>query len=151
MIPEEEVLNNIKEMGYVALKPRAIYPSYYKLHDGTIVQAFIHVNYLLADPNTPQGFRVNSTNLVTAFVPREKRKPASFQPFTQEELQNGVVEEDVEYEVMRENFSVYELSNGLVMSIKTVMGQIRKTKYFTIDGEPIYLVNVNPILKVKKD
>src|SRR5437660_687374 len=130
MIPEEEVLNNIKEMGYVTLKPRAVYPSYYKLHDGTIIQAFIHVNYLLADPQNTQGFRINSANLITAFVPREKRKPAAYQPFTPEEMQNGVIEEDVEYEVIRENFSVYELSNGLIISIKTVMGQIRKTKFF---------------------
>ena len=151
MIPEEEIGNNVKEMGYITLKPRAIYPSYYKLNDGTIIEAHIHVNYLLPDPLNPQGFAVNSTNLVTAFVPKEKRKPTAFEPYSPAELQSGVIEEDVDYEVLRENFSVYDLSNGLVMSIKTVMGQIRKTKYYSRDGEPIYMVNINPILKIKKN
>ena len=60
------------------------------------------------------------------------------------------LEEDVEYEVLHENFSVYDLSNGLTLSVKTVVGQIKKTKFFTRDGEPVYVVNTNPIIKTKK-
>jgi hypothetical protein len=37
------------------------------------------------------------------------------------------------------------------MSVKTVAGQISKTKYYTRQGEPIYIVNLNPVIKVKKN
>ena len=152
MIPEEEITANIKEMGYILAKPRVIYPSYYRLQDNTnaIVEAIVRINFLIPYSRSPQGFSVNPNNIITVFVPKEKRRPEAFVPFTPQDLQAGIIEDDVEFEVLRENFSVYDLSNGLVLSIKTVMGQIRKTKYVAVTGEPLYLININPIIKVKK-
>lgn len=149
MIPEEEILENIKEMGYVTLTPKAVNPSYYKLGDGTIVRALVNLNFMLADPNKPQGFSINSNNLVSAFVPKEKRRPELHQNYNPAELQSGIIDEDVDFEVLRENFSVYDLSNGLTMSVKTVVGQVKKTKYYSREGEPIYMINTNPIVKAK--
>lgn len=150
MIPEEEILASIRDMGYIMATPRALYPSFYKLNDGTIIRALIHINYLLPDPQSPQGFAVNSINTVSAFVPKEKRNPRVYVPYNPAELNASIIEDDVEFEVLRENFSVYDLSNDLVLSVKTVVGQIKKSKFLTKDGEPIYSVNTNPILKVKK-
>ncbi|MCE9652623.1 MAG: hypothetical protein K8Q89_06160 [Nitrosarchaeum sp.] len=151
MIPEEEIMSEIKEMGYVTIKPRVERPSYYKLSDGTIVKALVHINSIIADPRNPEGFNVNPTNLVSAFVPKEKRNPMGFQPQSQgEDLAQGMIEQDVDFEVLKEDFSVYELSNNLILSVKTVVGQISKTKHYTKEGESVYLVNMNPIIKVKK-
>ncbi len=150
MIPEEEIRNNLVDMGYILATPRALFPSYYKLNDGTIARALININYLIADPQAPQGFAVNQTNSVTAFVPKEKRHPELFQPYNTAELLKDPIDEDVEFEVLRENFSVYDLSNDMILSVKTVVGQIIKSKYHTRDGEPIYSINTNPIIKAKK-
>lgn len=150
-IAHEEVDGWIKDMSYVIVTPRTLEHSYYKLKDGTIIKALIHVNHLIADPKSPQGFAVNSTNLVSCYVPKDKRNPAAFQPYTTAELQGGIIDDDMEPEPLRENFSVYDLSNGMVLSVKTVAGQISKTKFLTQDGEPIYLVSTTPIVKVKKD
>ena len=150
MIPEEEALNNIKDMGYITVSPRALNPSYYKLNDGTIIKAIVYVNSLIADPKNPEGFAINSINIVNAFVPKEKRTPERFQPYNQSELREGIVDDDMDFDVLRENFSVYDLSNGMVLSVKTVVGQITKTKFLTKDGEPVYSINTNPIIKVKK-
>lgn len=49
-----------------------------------------------------------------------------------------------------EEFSTYELSNGVLLSIKAVAGQIQKSRKRTEFGEPIYSVNINPIIKFKK-
>ena len=73
-----------------------------------------------------------------------------FRPFEQSELLSAVTDDDMEPEPLKENFSVYELSNGLVLSVKAVAGQISKTKFFTVDGEPVYIVNTTPISKIKK-
>ncbi len=151
VVPEEEIETNINEMGYVTVKPKAIYPSYYKLSDGTVIKALVNINYALPDPRFPDGYGINSNNIITAYVPREKRRPEAFQPFNPAELPQGIIEQDMDAEPLRENFSVYELSNGLIMSVKTVAGQISKTKYYTRQGEPIYIVNLNPVIKVKKN
>jgi hypothetical protein len=148
--PEEEIYSNIKNMGYVLAKPRRIFPSFYKLTDGTIIKIDIIMNHLVPDPRQPDGFNINSTNVVSSFVSRDKRKPEAFVPFSPAEPNTGIVDEDVEFDVLQENFSVYELSNGLVMSIKPVLAQVKKTKFYTEMGEPVYTMNFNPIIKVKK-
>lgn len=150
MIPDEEIQSHIREMGYISATPRAIYPSYYKLNDGTILKALVTVNYLLPDPRQPDGFNVNTTNILSAYVSKEKRRPQQYRPFTQAEITSSIIDEDVEFEVLRENFSVYELSNGLVLSLKTVVGQVKKTNLVDFGGEPIYIVDTKPIIKIKK-
>lgn len=151
MIPEEEIFAEIKEMGYITIKPRVERPSYYKLGDGTIIRALVHINSIVQDPRNHDGFNMNPTNLVAAFVPKEKRNPAGFLQQPQgANLAEGIIEPDVDFQVLKEDFSVYELSNGLILSVKTIIAQIGKTKYYTKEGEPVYLVNMNPIIKVKK-
>ncbi len=150
MIPEEEIHANVKEMGYVTAKPLKVEPSYYKIIDGTIIKAIVNIHYLLPDSKSPQGYSINSSDTISAYVPMEKRNPMRFQPYDPAQLRDGVIEEDIETETLRENFSVYELSNDMILSVKTVVGQINKTKFFTQEGEPVYIVNTNPIIKVKK-
>lgn len=150
-IPHEEVDGWIKDMGYITVTPRTLEPSFYKLKDGTVIKAIININHLIADPKSSQGFAINSSNVVSCYVPKEKRNPAAFQKFDQAELQGGIIDDDMEPETLRENFSVYDLSNGMVLSVKTVVAQISKTKFYTQDGESIYLVNSTPVVKVKKN
>ena len=150
MIPEEEIQANVKGMGYVTAKPLKVEPSYYKIVDGTVIKAIANIHYLLPDPKSPQGYSINSSNTISAYVPMEKRNPMGFQPYDPSQLKEGIIEEDIETETLRENFSVYELSNDMILSVKTVVGQINKTKFYTQEGEPVYIVNTNPIIKVKK-
>jgi len=149
--PNEEIEGWIKDMEYVTAEPIKIEPSYYKLKDGTIIKALININHLSPDPHSPQGFSADQSNIIVSYVPKEKRNPAAFQPFNPAELGNNIDDEDMEPEPLRENFSVYKLSNGMTLSVKTVAGQISKTKFCKQDGEPIYVVNVTPIVKIKKN
>ena len=152
-IPLEEVEGYIKDMGYIIATPRTVEPSYYKLKDGTIIKALIHVNYAILSsgpvPDTPH-FAINSTNNIAVYVPKDKRSPTPFQPFNTSDLQSAVIDDDMEPEPLRENFSVYDLSNGTVLSVKTIVGQIGKTKFYTRDGEPVYHANMTPIVKTTK-
>jgi hypothetical protein len=131
-------------------RPRVISPSYYKLGDGTILRAHVNLNYALADPRQPDGFTANTTNTTICYVPADKRRPDLFTNYDPSELASGIVNPDVDCDVLSENFSVYDLSNGIVLSIKTVVGQVQKTRFYTREGEPVYMVTVNPVIKVKK-
>ncbi len=149
MIFDDEINQDIARMGYILPKVRAQYPSFYKLIDGTILRIIILLNHILPNPNRLDDYDINTTNIVSSFVPIEKRRPESFISAATIQ-QTDVIDEDVEFEVLRENFSVYDLNNGMVMSIKPVLGQVKKTKVYSSQGEPIYITNVNPIVKFKK-
>ncbi|MBA3749318.1 MAG: hypothetical protein H0X03_00185 [Nitrosopumilus sp.] len=144
-----DVNQNIVGMGYILPKIRVQYPSFYKLTDGTILRVIVLLNYILPFPNKLDDYDINSTNIVSSFVPLEKRRPELFTP-ANALLNTDIIDEDVEYEVLKENFSVYDLTNGMVMSIKPVVGQVKKTKFYSIQGEPIYITSINPIVKFKK-
>ena len=58
--------------------------------------------------------------------------------------------QDLEFEVLKEDFTVYDLSNGFILKVKPVLAQVNKTKSFSFDGEPIYTVNIAPIIKITK-
>ena len=88
---------------------------------------------------------------MSAFIPKEKRNPMLFQQYNPSELQSGITDEDMDAIPLKEDFSVYELSNGLIMSVKSVASSISKTRYYNPDGEPVYIVNSVPIVKIKKN
>jgi hypothetical protein len=147
---EEAIYATIKEMGYVLVKPRRMFPSLYRLADETIIKIDVIINHLISDPQQPGGFSINNTNIISSFVPRYKRKPDAFVSIVPTDLNTGIIDEDVEFDVLQENFSVYELSNKFVMSVKPVLAQVKKTKFYSPLGEPIYTMNINPVMKVKR-
>ena len=151
MIPEEEILQNIQSMDYVTCTPLKIKPSYYKLNDDSqaIVCALISINHLLPLADDPTKLEMNLSRQVNVFVPKENRKSESSAPVTLSEIQSAIIERDVSYETLAENFSEYDLSNGVIVSLKTVAGQISRSKFYTPQGEPIYTVATTPIIKIK--
>ncbi len=148
----EGIAQDIRDMGYVTCNPIDIKPSYYKLNDGTgtIIRALITVECLIPDPSSFNGFKISTSARTTAFVPKENREPQNYKPFRPNELQSGVIDDDVGCDTLSEDFSVYELSDGSIMSVRTVVGQIKKTKFFTSEGEPLYMVDMNPIIKINR-
>ena len=44
-------------------------------------------------------------------------------------LYHQLIDEDVQCDILREEFNVYNLSNNMVMSVKTVVGQVRRTEF----------------------
>jgi len=143
---ESEIVKEIISEGYLIPKPIKISPSYYKLDDGTIISALVHPHYMLKDPH---GMGGNTTNIVSAFVPKDHRHPEKFTPYTVIDMSKDVVEQDVKFTPIVEDFSEYDLGDGAIMSIKSVISQISKTKYVTMGGEPIFSVQVTPINKLK--
>lgn len=153
-LPQAEIEKSINDLGYITVISSKIEPSYYKLEDNTIIKATIHVDYVKKvkkDSKSPDGYLVQSANTSMCYVPSETLQENAFQPYTQEDLMKGVIEEDIPVETLRENFSVYKFSNGMTMSIKTIVTQVSRTKFFTPNGESIYMINQSPVLKIKQN
>lgn len=96
MIPEEEILRYIHEMGYLTIKPREVLPSFYKLADRTILEAGIRVESVIQDPRQQTGYQIRTSNYTIAYVPPQERRPPEFRPFTPAEILADVINDDVE-------------------------------------------------------
>ena len=90
------------------------------------------------------GFSINSINIFSSFVPKERLRPDLFRPYSQNGLNQNVLVDDVEFEALQEKFSTYELSNDFTLDLKPVLAQVRKTEFYTEIGEPVYIMHYNP-------
>jgi hypothetical protein len=54
---------------------------------------------------------------------------------------------DVNFKELFSDYSEYELSNNTIMKIKPVISQIQQTRFYSQDGEPIYLITITPAMK----
>ena len=88
--------------------------------------------------------------MISFFIPRDRRRPELFTPYSPADLNRGIVDDDVEFTVLQENFTEYELSNNFILSLKPVLVQVKKTRFYSEIGEPVYMTNFNPIIKFKK-
>ena len=147
---ENEINSKIENMGYILATPSKVIPSYYRLKDNTILKVIVIINHLIPEKDRPDNFGINFTNIISTFVPMENRKPESFKPYPLTAIESNITEQDLEFEVLYENFTVYNLSNGWTLKVKPVLAQVNKTKLFSVDGEPIYTVNIAPVLKITK-
>ena len=151
VVPIEEIHKEIQNMGYVTATPqRTPIPSFYKLGDGTILSVLTKINHLLQNPFDPNSVALNSNIDIHVFVAHEKRNPRGKQLDSSQNIASSIIDEDIDCETLREEFNVYNLSNSSILSLKTVVGQVRKTDLYNQEGEPIYNINSQPVIKFKK-
>ncbi len=143
----EKINQDIANMGYVVVTPiKPIVPSFYKLEDGTILSALIKVDHLLQNDRKSDILSVHTTTEIYVFVPPEKRDTPNEQ---RKPTQNvNIINNDVTCTPLREEYNVYELNKNLVLSIKTIVGQVVKTDQVSQQGEPIYNVQVQHVSKI---
>ena len=146
----KNIYNSVKEMGYIIATPRrSLEPSFYKLSkNDIIVSALIKANYCTSHPTEFNNASINTSTNVHIFVPIKNRKKNYMSQNIDPKI--NIVEEDIEYDILKENFNVYDLSNDVIMSVKTVVAQINRTDSYSNEGEPVYSINVQPIVKFKK-
>lgn len=147
-ITEIEKLKN--DMGYITILSSTIESSYFKLENGTMIKTFVYLDNVKKDPKSPNGYAVDASLSSNCYVPLEHLLPDLFEPFPTNQLNVKIIEEDIPFETIRDNFSVYNMSNGMTISIKPVIAQIDKTRFFKPTGEPIYFVRQTPLIKIKK-
>ena len=139
--------------GYIDFKATHEDWSEYKLEDGAIFRArFVLIKVLDTGQYDEWGnpiYDINSTNAVGVLVPENLRGEPSKKKYSLTELEESIVKEDMKFETIKEGWNTYELENGVKISVKLVLVSISRTNKFDSRGEPIYIYNVQPIIKVK--
>jgi hypothetical protein len=136
-------------MGYVSFIPKSENPNYYRLDEGTILRVYPILNNLTLNPAQDGTVQVNVQNIIATFVPKKLRGTPSTKSYSQQELQTNIEIFDMAFSTIIEDFNTYEVDSNQILSIKTTVSQISKTRLFNNIGEPIYLVVTAIVAKSK--
>ena len=62
-------------MGYITILSSTIETSYFKLENGTIIKAFVYLDNIQKDPNSPDGYAIDASLSSNCYVPLEQLSP----------------------------------------------------------------------------
>ena len=115
----------------------------YELPDGSILRVK-HVLLRIFRIEEPEG-RISwetdvRSNVVLSHVPEGSKGPPSSVTYSHEQLRSQIVEHDVDYKTLSEEWNEYVLEDGTKIRIKFTVTRISKTDKFDRRGEPIYVV-----------
>lgn len=135
----------VQDMGYILAVPKnTTTPSYYKLGDGTILSALVKINHILIDAPESGGGVINHSIDIRVYVPHRLKTSKHTQP----NRPLSIVDQDVDCTIINEVFNDYAVGNDITVSAKAVVGQVIKTDAYSNEGEPVYNINVQPVIKV---
>lgn len=138
----------IRAMGYIKATAKKATPNYYKLDDGSIIEIRYVINHLIpTGRNDEYSASVSST--MSIFVPESNRHPEKYELIDHKDLRVDPIDEDMSFEVLSEDYDIYDAGDRIV-SVKPALGQIIKTRAYNIEGEPVYVIGVNPLVKMQK-
>jgi hypothetical protein len=127
----------------------------YDLEDGTIIKfkivllkiiptvAPVQVQIPGQGQVNAQSIAFNTANLMTILSTKEaKGTPSS--PATEMKIEK----KDVPFKILTEEWNEYKLEDGKILKMKPTIVQINKATHYDQYGEPNYLVQSQPLIKV---
>jgi hypothetical protein len=91
-------------------------------------------------------YDLNSQNII-GIVPSKSSLGTPSPPYTRDELSSSITHNDMKFDAIKEPWNEYELKDGTVIRVKLVLTMIGETSKHEVHGEPVYLVNAQPIIK----
>ncbi len=125
----------------------------YKLEDGTLLLGRLIIPKIFRaeeyDPNGQPIYAWSSQNLFTTICPRALRgKPTNPPPTNIDPATTNTTMVDFD-RIGPERWNVYELSDETVLRAKLEITGILRTDKYGPDGDPLYIVNHQPITRLK--
>ncbi|AQQ75458.1 hypothetical protein JdFRA1000001_25 [uncultured archaeal virus] len=126
----------------------------YNLKDNTVLKTRFILVKIIDDGRRDEFGRpiysIGSQIINAVFVPKELLGEPSEQIYTPSELEQSIIEDDIAFEEIKEGVSIYELEDGYILEVKQILVSVARTNKYDLRGEPIYLINTQPIFKLKK-
>ena len=144
----KDLAEDFRKMGYTPFTVKIERPNFYRLSDGSILKLYSILNGIELDQAKLEAISINAQSIVTAFIPKNLRKQPSNIVYTQKDYIKHMDEEDMAFDVIFEDFNQYDLDGKFILSLKTTLSQVSRTKLYNIRGEPIYLTNTAAIPKI---
>jgi superfamily I DNA and/or RNA helicase len=149
-LTDKAIEAKIRKYGYSPFETKKEEPNYYELEDGTILKIYpVLIGIIMDQEKQPEGASVNAQNVVAAFVPLRLKGTPSEQKYTLQEVNANLDKEDMKFKVLNEHFNEYVIDNKWLLSVKTTLTQVNRSKLRNNKGEPLYHVATSPVIKLK--
>ena len=124
----------------------------YELSDGSILK----VKYVLLkvrktiEPDGRTNYEVKGQNIiVVSNIPDHLRGRPSEESYSPRELEASIVEEDMRYNTLSEEWNEYVAEDGARIRIKMTVVKVSRTNRMNREGEPIYLVQSSTLAQIR--
>lgn len=118
--------------------------SRYKLDDGTILMLRQVITKAFEIPDPPAGsetrYHTSASLVITTVCPTELRGMPT-RPPPDLSHPDQVKAKSISFKAENEPWNCYELSDGTILMHKMVLDSVRRTEFFSEDGDPVYLLN----------
>lgn len=156
--PDEKV---IKAAKFVNFKIKKEGWNLYEIEDGTLLRARVLLTGVLIEDKLEEivkqleqkqkpkfGLNFRSRHIFVVESPPELRGKPNPKTYTPAELNSHIINEDMDFETLKEVWNTYELENGITLKTRLSAVTVNKTSKFESAGMPIYTVNLNIDFKV---
>lgn len=149
MSEREKYEKVIREAGFEPFQTLSESWGVYALKDGSYLRIRADIIKITrqTDDTGNMAFNVNANMTIGVISPKNLRGPPAPRPPTPQELSAAIVDSDVEFSAVEEEWSKYRLQDGIVISIKPIPVAIARTNIHDPNGEPIYNVNHQLLIK----
>jgi len=149
MSENERYEKALKDSGFESFKVLSESWGIYALKDGSYLRLRANIIKIArqTDYDGNMAFNVNANMTVGFIPPRNLRGNPAPRPPTPQELSAAIVDSDVEFSTIEEEWSRYQLQDGIVISVKPIPVTIARTNIYDPNGEPIYNVNHQLLIK----
>ncbi len=123
----------------------------YELRDNTKVKTKLAITkiYKKLNENGKPNYTIDGQNLTALLAPPESRGTPDTNSYTPQQYEQSVIQDDVKYSTLSEEWHEYIVDDGTRLRIKTTVTRIRKTSKFDKDGEPVYLVDTSALINTR--
>jgi len=135
-----------KEYGYIAFKCLKDSWSEYLLNDKTIIK--IKTMLLKVRDMEQNEQSLNEQNIIVTYSPKDVKGSPSNEKISIKDLAESVKNSDLEFETKVEEWSEYELENGLKIHFKPILISVSSTDKFDSYGEPVYIIQTQTLHKI---
>jgi hypothetical protein len=112
----------------------------YKLSDDSVVKVkFVLQKIRIEKDGEGVRLTIASINVAIVEAPDRLRGPPGPSP-TMEQIDRAIVEPEVGFDAVKESETIYSLSDGGLMKVKTRLMRVAKTSLFGPDGDPVYKI-----------
>lgn len=114
----------------------------YELEDGS----HLKIRYILIGLTRKEesggkgGYGIKGQNIVDLHrVPISMKGPPADRQYNPEELMPNIINDDVRYSTLNEEWNEYVAEDGAKIKVKITLVSVAKTNKFNMEGDPIYI------------
>jgi hypothetical protein len=140
----------IEEAGYESFRTLDEHWAVYALRDGSYLRMRVNVikRVRQTDVAGNTGFNLNANVTLGIVAPKSLRGTPSPGPPTQQELATAIVDDDLGFTAVEDEWSRHQMKDGIVISVRLILVKISRTSFYDPNGEPVYNINHQLLTKI---